>query len=228
MSQADLAGVRACVFDAYGTLFDIVSAVTENQVRVGEHAHKFSKVWRRKQLEYTWLRSLMGRYVNFQKITEDALDYSMQMFGVDDAQLRADLLSAYDKPPPQADAIAALQRLRSADLATVVVSNAVPQMLDDALASAGLSELFDIALSAAEVREYKPSRRVYQLAQSWLQLQPEQIAYCSTNPWDIAGAGAFGFRSVWINRFDLRPEKLGTDIDAELPSLEGLPELLGA
>lgn len=227
MSHPELAGVKACVFDAYGTLFDIVSAVNQHKSRVGEHADKVSKIWRRKQLEYTWLRSLMGRYVSFSTITEDALDYALDMFGIADPALRADLLKAYDQPEVQPDVKAALDALHANGKQTAIVSNASPDVLENTLAHAGLDEKFDMVLSVAEVREYKPSRRVYQLAQSWLQLDSEQVVYCSTNPWDIAGASAFGFKTVWVNRFGLRPERLHTECTAEIKSLEELPGLLG-
>jgi 2-haloacid dehalogenase len=108
-----------------------------------------------------------------------------------------------------------------------VVSNAAPDMLDAALENAGLTEQLDMVLSVEEVREYKPSRRVYQLAQSWLELDASEVAYCSTNPWDIAGAASFGFKVVWVNRFGLRPENLHTEINAEIKSLSELPALLG-
>jgi 2-haloacid dehalogenase len=219
-------GIEACVFDAYGTLFDVHSAVARLGARVGEQADSLSQLWRTKQLEYTWLRALMGRHADFWQVTGDALDYALARTGVD-ATLREPLLQAYlalDAYPEVPDA---LRRLRAGGLKTAILSNGEPKMLGAAARSAGIAELLDAILSVEEVGIFKPHPKVYQLALDRLGVRPDQLAFQSSNAWDVSGAAAFGLRAVWINRLGLPPERLPGAPEHELRDLSGLPALLG-
>ncbi len=219
--------IKACVFDAYGTLFDVHSAMARHRDRLGEKADQASALWRTKQLEYTWLRSLMGRHADFRQVTRDALDYAFDALGLDDEALEADLMAAYDRLDCYAEVPGTLKRLREAGVATAILSNGSPDMLEAATASAGIGNLLDALISVEPVGIYKPDPRVYQLAVDWAGVRPEQIAFQSSNGWDVAGASAFGFRVAWINRFGQRPERLPAGPHAQLDSLDGLPGLLG-
>jgi 2-haloacid dehalogenase len=219
-------GIEACVFDAYGTLFDVHSAVTRLGARVGDRADPLSQLWRSKQLEYTWLRALMGRHADFWQVTGDALDYALARTGVDPS-LREPLMQAYlalDAYPEVPDA---LRRLRAGGLKTAILSNGEPRMLGAAARSAGIDGLLDAILSVEEVGVFKPHAKVYQLAVDRLAVRPDQIAFQSSNAWDVSGAATFGLRTVWINRLGLPPERLPGAAEHELHDLSGLPALLG-
>jgi 2-haloacid dehalogenase len=220
-----MAGIEACVFDAYGTLFDVHSAVARLRARVGERADALSELWRTKQLEYTWLRALMGRHVDFWQVTGDALDYALARTGVEPA-MREPLMQAYltlDAYPEVPDV---LRRLRDAGLKTAILSNGEPRMLAAAARSAGIERLLHAILSVEDVGIFKPYPKVYQLAVDRLALPPDRIAFQSSNAWDVHGAATFGLRAVWINRQDMPPERLPGAAEHELRDLSGLPELL--
>ncbi len=218
---------QACVFDAYGTLFDVHSAVARYRDRLGEPADDLSALWRRKQLEYTWLRSLMRRHADFRQITGDALDYAMATHGVNDPALRDDLLDAYLRLDCYPEVPGMLDRLNQAGLRCAILSNGSPDMLAAAVSNAGLDQRLEAVLSIEQVGIYKPDPRVYQLAVDALGVAAERVCFLSSNAWDVAGALSFGFRVVWINRFAQQPERLGQTADAELSTLELLPSLLG-
>jgi 2-haloacid dehalogenase len=221
------ADIQACVFDAYGTLFNVHSAVARHRRRLGDTADALSALWRGKQLEYTWLRSLMGRHADFWEVTREALDFACDTFGVADTELVNDLLNAYlhlDCYPEVPDT---LQRLRQHGMKLAVLSNGSPRMLHAALASAGLVDLIDLTLSVEEVGVYKPAPQVYQLAVDNLQTPAAKISFQSSNAWDAAGAASFGLRVAWINRFGQRRERFPAGPDAELRDLSGFPALLG-
>jgi 2-haloacid dehalogenase len=223
---AGMTGIEACVFDAYGTLFDVHSAVTRLRARIGDRADALSQLWRTKQLEYTWLRSQMGRHADFWQVTGEALDYALACTGVDTAW-REPLMQAYltlDAYPEVPDA---LRRLRAGGLKIAILSNGEPGMLRAAARSAGIAELLDALLSVEEVGIFKPHPKVYQLALDRLGVRPHQIAFQSSNAWDISGAAAFGLRAVWINRLGAPPERLPGAAEHELRDLSGLPALLG-
>ncbi|MDX1541208.1 MAG: haloacid dehalogenase type II [Geminicoccaceae bacterium] len=221
-----LDGIRACVFDAYGTLFDVHSAVERLKDRVGPEATQVSEVWRVKQLEYTWLRALMGRHVDFWQVTSDALDYALETFGVDDGTVRDALLDAYKVLDAYPEVDDVLSRLKQRGLKTAILSNGEPAMLQAAAGSAGIAGLLDHLLSVEEVGIYKPAPVVYQLAVDSLGVPPAAIAFQSSNPWDVHGAAAFGFRAVWINRRHLVPERLPGTPSAMLHDLRGLSDLI--
>jgi 2-haloacid dehalogenase len=226
MTRARMSGIRACVFDAYGTLFDVHSAVARLRERVGEQADRLSQLWRAKQLEYSWLRALMGRHADFWQVTGDALDDALARTGVDRA-VREPLMQAYlalDAYPEVPDV---LRRLRAGGLETAILSNGEPRMLEAAARSAKIDGLLDAVLSVEEVGIFKPHPKVYQLAVDRLEMRPDQIAFQSSNAWDVHGAATFGLRAVWINRLGMSPERLPGAAEHELRDLSGLPALVG-
>ena len=219
--------IDACVFDAYGTLFDVHSAVGGLRADVGPKADELSLIWRTKQLEYTWLRSLMGQYQDFWQVTGDALDYALARTGVDPGPIRDRLMDAYLGLDAYAEVPAMLGRLKAAGLKTAILSNGEPNMLEAAVSAAGLSGLLDQVLSVDALRIYKPHPAVYQLAADGLGVKADAIAFQSSNAWDVHGAAVFGFRPVWVNRFDAPKERLPSGPEHEMTDLTGLPDLLG-
>jgi 2-haloacid dehalogenase len=219
-------GIRACVFDAYGTLFDVHSAVGRLRGRIGTHADEVSQLWRTKQLEYTWLRALMGRHADFWEVTGDALDYALARTGIDGA-VREPLMQAYLSLDAYPEVAGVLRRLQGAGLKLAILSNGSPAMLAAAIEHAGIGALLDAVLSVEEVGVYKPDPRVYRLAVDRLAVRADQIAFQSSNAWDVSGAGCFGLRPVWINRMRAPAERLPGKAERELQDLSGLPGLLG-
>ncbi|MDX1435076.1 MAG: haloacid dehalogenase type II [Gammaproteobacteria bacterium] len=226
MTSKKFSGIKVCVFDAYGTLFDVHSAVGRHRARLGDKADGVSAMWRTKQLEYTWLRSLMGRYVPFWQITGEALEYSFDAHGVDDRALSEDLMNAYlelDCYPEVPDVLATL---KDNGMRTAVLSNGSPDMLDAAVESAGLGSLLDAVLSVHEVGIFKPHPSVYQLALDRLEVERREVSFQSSNAWDAGAAATFGFRVAWVNRFGQAEERLPDRPDAELDTLAALPALV--
>jgi len=221
-------GIRACVFDAYGTLFDFGSAAAGCADVLGEKAAPLTALWRDKQLQYSWLRGLQGRYVPFWQVTGEALDYAMETLGLQqDAILRARLMDLYRTLGTFPEVPAVLQTLRRAGFATAILSNGSPDMLASAVQGAGLVDAFDAVISVDEVGTFKPDRRVYQQALDRLGLPAEAIAFQSSNAWDAHAASAFGMRVVWCNRYGQMRERLPGTPDAEIRTLAELPGLLG-
>jgi 2-haloacid dehalogenase len=225
MNANRFTGVRACVFDAYGTLFDVHSAVGRHSARLPD-ASGVSTLWRTKQLEYTWLRTLMGRYVDFWQITQDALNFTLDTYDVADAVLRQDLMRAYLELSCYSEVPKVLGELKEKGFRCAILSNGSPDMLNAAVRNSELQDFFDAVISVDALGLYKPDPRVYQMAVDQLDLTPGEIAFQSSNAWDAAGAGAFGFKVAWVNRFGQKVERLGTVADAELEDLRGLPALL--
>jgi len=228
MTDRRLNAVRACVFDAYGTLFDVHSAVGRHRERLGEHAGSVSALWRQKQLEYTWLRSLMGRHADFWQVTGDALDHALDAHGVNDAALREDLMQAYLALDCYPEVPEVLARLLGKGLRCAILSNGSPRMLEAAVDSADIGGMLDAVLSIESVGVYKPDPRVYRLAEERLGVSREEILFHSSNAWDVAGASAYGLPVAWINRFKQVRERLPFPPVVELESLTPLPDLLGA
>ena len=227
MTETKPSDIGACVFDAYGTLLDFNAAVNQRRDRIGPRADALSDLWRRKQLEYTWLRSLLGRHADFWQVTTEALDFSMASVGLDDAVLRDDLLGLYRTLAPYPEVVAILQRLKEAGLRTAILSNGEPSMLTDAADAAGLTPLLDEVFSVETVGVFKPHPSVYQMVVDAFGLTPPQILFQSANGWDIAGAASFGFTTVWINRGNAQEEYLPHRPAHTLSSLDGLPALMG-
>jgi 2-haloacid dehalogenase len=214
-----LPDVRACVFDAYGTLFDFTSAADRCRDRLGEKLAPLNVLWRDKQLQYTWLRTLQGRHADFWQVTSDALDFALETLGVTDDGLRDRLMNMYltvDVFPEVPDT---MRRLKEAGLKTAILSNGTPQMLLAAVENAKIEGLFDAVLSVESVGVYKPHPKVYQLAVDRLGVEPGAISFQSSNAWDAYGASAFGMRTVWCKRSDQRPERLPGRPDFEIRSL---------
>jgi len=221
-------GVRAVVFDAYGTLFDVASASERAKEALGAKWQPLAELWRAKQLQYTWLRSLMGRHADFWHVTADALDFAMEALGVADAALRGRLMSLYERLGAYPEARPALEALRGAGLQLAILSNGAPRMLAAAAETAGLAPLLDAVLSIEQVGIYKPSPAVYRLALDHLRLWPTEILFVSANGWDACGAKAAGLRVAWCNRAAQPAERLPDQPDAVVGSLAELPALVGA
>ena len=225
-ADAPLEPVRAIVFDAYGTLFDVASAAARQRDVLGERHVALSRLWRQKQLEYTWLRTLMGRHADFRQVTADALDYALEALSLP-AELRDRLLEIYMRLDAYADARPTLERLRERGLRTAILSNGTPSMLAAAVESAKLDALLDPLLSVESVGLFKPVPAVYQLAVDRLGIEAARIGFVSANGWDAAGAAAFGFRTVWVNRERLPVDRLPGRPLAQVSQLAELLTLLG-
>lgn len=214
---------KAYVFDAYGTLFDVHSAASQHAAEIGPQWQALSELWRTKQLEYTWVRSLCGRRVSFWQVTEDALDFAAAATGGLQVELRDELLGAYRRIsayPEVAEVLAAL-KARGAKLA--ILSNGDRDLLEQAVGASGLEGVFDVLLSVEDVGIYKPAPPVYELAVERLGARlASEISFQSSNRWDIAGAKAFGFRCVWINRGGRPDEYADMAPDRVLDDLRGL------
>jgi 2-haloacid dehalogenase len=227
MSQKPtISGIRACVFDAYGTLFDVHSAVGKHRERLGDIAEQVSSVWRTKQLEYTWLRSLMKRHADFWQVTQDALDFAFDMYAVKDLDLKKDLIEAYLRLDCYPEVPEALSELKSRGFKIAILSNGTPKMLEAAVKNSQLEATIPKIFSVEKAGVFKPHPRVYQIAVDELNLKPEEIAFQSSNAWDASGAAAFGFKVAWINRFGQSPERLPGKPDVEIQTLSELPQLL--
>jgi 2-haloacid dehalogenase len=210
------------VFDAYGTLFDVHSAVARLRHEIGEHAEQISEIWRIKQLEYTWTRTLMGEYRDFRALTADALDYAAARFGGMSVSLREKLIAAYERLDPYPDAAPALRKLKEKGAQTAILSNGTPDMLKSAVESAGLADLLDRILSVDAMRRFKTAPESYALVDDAFGAPRDAISFQSSNRWDIAGAQKFGFRTVWINRAGHPDEYADLSPAATLRSLDGL------
>ncbi|MBI3527499.1 MAG: haloacid dehalogenase type II [Betaproteobacteria bacterium] len=218
--------VRACVFDAYGTLFDFASAAAGCRDALGDKAATLTALWRDKQLQYTWLRGLQGRHADFWQVTSDALDFTMESLGIADASLRSRLLDLYRTLKCFPEVPQVLEDLKQAGFVTAILSNGTPGMLADAVEGAGLGSLFDHVLSVEQVGVFKPHPDVYRLAVDTLGVGAAEIAFQSSNAWDAHAASAFGMRVVWCNRYAQRRERLPGSPDREIRTLAELPALL--
>jgi 2-haloacid dehalogenase len=226
--QAQLDGVQACVFDAYGTLFDFASAARACKEIPADAADTLTALWREKQLQYTWLRAAQGRHADFWQVTGDALDFALETLGIESAGLRDRLMRLYLELDVFPEVPRVLEQLRRAGLRTAILSNGTPAMLQAAVKGAKLGGLLDAIISVEEVGVYKPHPKVYQLAVDRLAVTAASaIAFQSSNAWDAHAASAFGMRVVWCNRYGQRRERLPGAPDREVTSLAELPLLLG-
>ena len=216
-----LRGVQACVFDAYGTLFDFAAAARKV---LGDDT-RFITLWRDKQLQYTWLRAAQERH--FLQVTSDALDFALETI-IGKSDLRDQLMSLFVTLDPFPEVPNVLRKLKTAGMRTAILSNGSPAMLDAAVKAARLEPLLDAVLSVEEVGVYKPHPKVYQLAVDRLAIPASAITYVSSNAWDAYAASAFGMQVVWCNRYAQRPERLPGSPDREIGSLTQLPALVGA
>jgi 2-haloacid dehalogenase len=226
MTQTSLTGIKACVFDAYGTLFDFASAAKGCRDVLGDDTDRLTALWRDKQLQYTWLRAVQGRHAEFWQVTGDALDYSLETLGIDRPGLRDRLMALYLSLDAFPEVPETLRRLKAAGLRTAILSNGSPRMLDAVVKGAKLGGLFDAVLSVEAAGVYKPHPKVYQLAVDQLAVPAAAIAFQSSNAWDAHAASAFGMKVVWCNRYGQRRERLPGAPDREIRSLAELPALI--
>jgi 2-haloacid dehalogenase len=228
MSANILSGIQACVFDAYGTLFDFAAAARGCRDVLGDDIDRLTGLWRDKQLQYTWLRAIQGQHADFWRVTGDALDFALETMGREDAPLRERLMQLYLSLEAFPEVPDMLAKLKRAGLRTAILSNGSPKMLDAVVQAANLGALLDAVLSVEEVGVYKPDPKVYRLAVDRLSVPAAAIAFQSSNAWDAYAASAFGMRVVWCNRYGQRRERLPGKPDCEIRSLAELPALVGA
>lgn len=226
MKQPNLSGVEACVFDAYGTLFDVSSVVRGLKDEFGEQWQSLSDLWRTKQLQYTWLRGLSGHHADFWQVTGDALDFAMSSLRIHDPRLHDRLMNLYLKVEAYQEVPSMLVRLSDSGMKLAILSNGTPRMLEAATRNAGISNHFDAILSVEEVSVYKPHPEVYQLAPLHLNVSPQNICFISSNGWDAYSAKAFGFQVLWCNRFKQPPENIPDSPDGEINDLSSLSNLV--
>lgn len=213
----------AYVFDAYGTLFDVHAAVARHREAIGPAAKRLSEVWRIKQLEYTWTLSLMGRFRDFHDLTGASLDAAAAVAGCSlDGGLREKLVDAYGELDAYPDVAPVLAALRKKGSRTAILSNGSVSMLATAVRAAGLAASFDAVISVDALRVYKPKPEIYGLVGRHLKTSADEVVFLSSNRWDVAGAKAFGFQAVWVNRTGQPDEYLDLPPDRVLPSLSDL------
>jgi 2-haloacid dehalogenase len=221
-----LEGIKACVFDAYGTLFDFASAAARCQDVPDQKLGALTSLWRERQLQYTWLRSLQGDYADFWQVTGDALAFALDSLDIASPALHGQLMDLYLTPAPFPEVPSVLAQLRKAGFRTAILSNGSAKMLDSAVRAAGLSQLFDAVLSVDAVEVFKPHPRVYAYGLEQLGLRADEVSFQSSNAWDAYGASDFGLRVVWCNRYGHRAERLPGAPDYQIRTLSELPELL--
>lgn len=213
-----------CVFDAYGTLFDTDAAAVQAQDTLGKKARPLAALWRTKQLQYTWLHSVIGRCADYWRITGDALDFAMANLRIEDPTLRERLMGLYLRLTAYSEVKNTLIRLRAIGTDVAILSNGSPEMLEAATLSAGINGLLNAVISADANQVFKPDPRAYQLAVDNLAVSPGRIAFVSSNAWDAYAAKRFGFYVVWCNRFAQEFERMPGSPDVEISNLEGLFE----
>ena len=191
--------IKAIIFDAYGTLFDVNSAAEKCKGKIGDKWEDFANYWRTTQLEYTWLRSLMNRHKDFWKITEDSLDKSMKFFKIDNS-MRNDLLDLYKVLSPFSEVKETLNKLKKKDFKLAILSNGTPSLLGNLVKDNNLENIFDDIFSIEEVGIFKPDSKVYELPVNKYNIKKDEILFLSANTWDVSGGGNYGYNSVWVNR----------------------------
>ena len=211
--------VKAIIFDAYGTLFDVNSAAEKCKDKIGDKWEGFANFWRTTQLEYTWLRSLMDRHKDFWQVTEDSLDKSMKAFDIDPS-MRNELLNLYKVLSPFEEVPETLKTLKEKKFKLAILSNGTPSLLDELVKSNHLDNLFDDIFSIEQVGVYKPSSRVYDMPIKKYNINKSEVAFLSANTWDVSGGGNYGYQSIWVNRnnnifdnLDFKPKYQITDLN---------------
>ena len=204
--------IKAIIFDAYGTLFDVNSAAKKCKDKIGNKWEDFANYWRTTQLEYTWLRSLMNRHKDFWQVTEDSLDKSMKAYKID-SSMRNELLDLYKKLSTFPEVKKVLNYLKERNYKLAILSNGTPALLNELVKSNNLDNIFDDIFSIEEVRIYKPDSKVYDLPIKKYQIQKDEVAFLSANTWDVSGGGNYGYSAIWVNRnknffdnLDYKPE----------------------
>ena len=191
--------IKAIIFDAYGTLFDVNSAAEKCKDKIGDKWEGFANYWRTTQLEYTWLRSLMKRHKDFWQVTKDSLDKSIKAYEID-SSMKNELLDLYKILSPFKEVPEVLKSLKEKDFKLAILSNGTPSLLDELVKSNNLEDIFDNIFSIEEVGVYKPDSKVYDLPIKQYQIQTNEVVFLSANTWDVSGGGNYGYNSIWVNR----------------------------
>jgi|TARA_B100000123_G_scaffold110822_1_gene81518 2-haloacid dehalogenase len=213
--------IKAIIFDAYGTLFDVNSAAEKCKDKIGDKWEPFANFWRTTQLEYTWLRSLMGRHKDFWQITEDSLDKSMKVFQID-SSMRDDLLNLYKVLSPFKEVHKTLKTLKEKKFKLAILSNGTPSLLNELVKSNNFENLFDDIFSIEEVGIYKPNSKVYDMPIKKYKIEKNEVAFLSANTWDVSGGGNYGYQSIWVNRNNNIFDNLDFKPHFEIKDLSGL------
>ena len=213
--------VKAIIFDAYGTLFDVNSAAEKCKDKIGDKWEPFANFWRTTQLEYTWLRSLMGRHKDFWQVTEDSLDKSMKAFKIE-FSMRDELLDLYKVLSPFKEVQETLKTLKEKKLKLAILSNGTPSLLNELVKSNNLENLFDDIFSIEEVGVYKPNSKVYDMPVKKYKIRKDEIAFLSANTWDVSGGGNYGYQAIWVNRNNNIFDNLDYEPKLEIKNLSGL------
>ena len=213
--------IKAIIFDAYGTLFDVNSAAEKCKDKIGDKWEPFANFWRTTQLEYTWLRSLMGRHKDFWGITEDSLDKSMKAFNIDSA-MKNELLNLYKILSPYKEVPETLKALKEKKIKLAILSNGTPSLLNELVKSNNLNNLFDDIFSIEEVGVYKPDSKVYDIPVKKYKIKNDEIAFLSANTWDVSGGGNYGYQAIWVNRNNNIFDNLDFEPKLEIKNLSGL------
>ena len=217
--------VKAIIFDAYGTLFDVNSAAEKCKDKIGDKWEPFANFWRTTQLEYTWLRSLMGRHKDFWQVTEDSLDKSMKAFDID-SSMKNELLNLYKILSPYKEVSETLKALKEKKFKLAILSNGTPSLLNELVKSNNLNNLFDDIFSIEEVGVYKPDSKVYDIPVKKYKIKKDEIAFLSANTWDVSGGGNYGYQAIWVNRNNNIFDNLDYKPTNEIKSLKELINLI--
>ncbi len=226
MSTLKLHDIEACVFDAYGTLFDFNTAAAGARDELGDDWQRLSDLWRLKQLQYTWLRGLAQHHADFRQVTGDALDFALATLKIERPGLRDRLMDLYLRLGTYPEVPAMLRELKGRGMKLAILSNGTPSMLAAVVRNSGLDGVFDAVLSVEEVGVFKPHPSVYRLAAERLQIAPARICFLSSNGWDAFSAKAFGFQVIWCNRFGQAAERIPATPDGEITDLSALPTIV--
>ena len=217
--------IKAIIFDAYGTLFDVNSAAKMCKNKIGNKWESFANYWRTTQLEYTWLRSLMGKHKDFRQITEDSLEKSMKAFQIE-SKMKNELLELYKILSPYPEVKETLEKIREKKYKLAILSNGTTSLLNELVKSNNLQNLFDDIFSVEEVGIFKPSSKVYDIPIKKYKIQKQEVAFLSANTWDVSGGGNYGYNSIWVNRNNNIFDKLDFVPNKEIKKLNELLELI--
>ena len=217
--------IKAIIFDAYGTLFDVNSAAEKCKEKLGDKWEGFANYWRTTQLEYTWLRSLMRRHKDFWQITEDSLDKSMNFYNIDNS-MRSELLNLYKVLSPFTEVRDTLKKLKQSNYKLAILSNGTPGLLNELVVSNQLKDIFDDIFSVEEVGIFKPDSKVYDLPINKYNIEKNEVLFLSANTWDVSGAGNYGYNTVWVNRNNNIFDKLDFEPNQQISNLSELLDLI--
>ena len=217
--------IKAIIFDAYGTLFDVNSAAEKCKEKLGNKWEGFANYWRTTQLEYTWLRSLMRRHKDFWQITEDSLDKSMNFYNIDNS-MRSELLNLYKVLSPFTEVRDTLKKLKQSNYKLAILSNGTPDLLNELVVSNQLKDIFDDIFSVEEAGIFKPDSKVYDLPINKYNIEKNEVLFLSANTWDVSGAGNYGYNTVWVNRNNNIFDKLDFEPNQQISNLSELLDLI--